>query len=304
MKKILTFIALLGMATAYGQSKTDIGKIMLSVVVPSSMEGLTNAQLTNLELKCAHIATGNGLAAAGYGDFILTPKLTINETNVADGGMKQITVVNAELALFVMQAGSKVIFSSVTKNIRGSGSSKEAAISNAIAGIKAGDAIYKDFIQSSKEKITVYYGQHCDDIMSKAEALVKRKEYEEAIGMLLSIPDAVKPCYDKAQQQATKVFTAYENQVCSRQIQDARTQIAAGDYAAGLEHLRMVDPACKCSREANELIKATAAKVSAEEKRAWDAVLKIYSDAVALEHHRMNAITEIAVSSYKGKRRR
>jgi hypothetical protein len=103
---------------------------------------------------------------------------------------------------------------------------------------------------------------------------------------------------------AATTYTAYENQLCARQIQEARTLIAGRHFDSGLAVLSLIDPACKCGKEAGELISNTAAKVNAEQQRAWNALLKIYSDEVALEHHRLDAISSIALSAYKSKRKR
>ncbi len=303
MTRIIATLLLL-CTTALAQTREDIGKIMLSVTLPPTMEGLTEAQQNQLDIKCIQLATRNGMATAGSSSFLLIPTVTILETNVADGGMKQITVVNAELNLTVAQTGTKTVFASATKKIRGSGATQEAAITNALSTISSSDATLTTFINTTKEKITDYYAQHCTDITHEADALMKRKEYEGALVMLLSVPNAATTCYPQAQKMAVTAYTAYENQYCSRQIQEARTLIAGRHFDSGLAVLRMVDPGCKCSKDASELISTTAAKVNAENKRAWDALLKVYSDEVALEHHRLDAITSIALSAYKSKRKR
>ncbi len=304
MKNIFFLLVALGsFYTSSAQTIADVGKITLSIVAPEEMDGLTSNQVVNLYAKCVQIATSKHVGAVGYAtNFALSPKLTVNDTKVADGGMQSITIVSAELTLFVQQADTRMIFATLSKRVSGSGTNQAAAISNAIANISVNDPEFDQFIETAKGKIVSYYESKCDDIMKQAEAMVKKQDYQQAIGILMGIPEEVKGCYDNAQKKSLVIYKAYENKMCAQQLQDAKIQLAANNYEEALAVLKNVDPECKCSKEANMLIKETAAKVTAQQKKEWDTALRIYEDAITMEQHRVDAEKEIALAEYKHKK--
>lgn len=281
------------------QSSNEIGKISLSVVIPESIANLNDSHISKLDTKISQIVTLSGLSDSGYNNnFIIYPKFAINETNVVEGGMQNITVVNAELSLFVKQIDNNILFSTISKTIKGSGSSKELAITNAISKITTNDVDYKTFIEKSKTKIIQYYETKCSDIITKSDGFVKTQQFEEAIGLLMSVPDAAS-CYKQVQAKAIEAYKGFQKKNCSKQMQLARNTLATNDYVGTLNILSEIDPASPCFKESQTMAKSAETKVNAEEKKQWDFQMKQYDDTISLEKQRVNAIKDIAVSYYK-----
>jgi hypothetical protein len=300
MKKIYFItVVLLFSVVSKAQTSKDVGKISLSVVVPEYMEDLTESQLSKLDTKISQIVTASGLSDSGYNNnFVIYPKFAINETNVVEGGMQNITVVSIELSLFVKQVDSNILFSTISKAIKASGSSKELAITNAITKIATNDPGYKKFIEESKTKIFQYYETKCSDLIKKSDGFVKMHQYEQALGLLMSIPDAVS-CYSQVQVKAIEAYKGFQKNNCAKQLQLARNTIATNDYVEALNILSEIDPSSPCFKESQTVAKTAEAKVNAEQKKHWDFQMKQYSDEVSLEKQRVNAIKDIAVSYYK-----
>jgi hypothetical protein len=286
--------------TSFAQSTDDIGKIALSVIMPENVDGLNVSQLSKLETKIAQIITASGLAATGYNNnFVIYPKFAINESNIVEGGMQNITVVTADLSLFIKQVNNDMLFSSISKSLKGSGSSKELAITNAILQIQTKDPEFKTFIEAGKTKIIQYYEVNCTDIIKKSDSYVKMQQYEQAFGLLMTVPDEVTSCYSQIQSKAIEIYKAYQTQKCAEQIQKAKASIATTDYNTALNILEEVDPSASCFNESQTLEKSIETKIAAEEKKQWDFKMKQNNDAVSLEEQRIAAIKEIAVSYYK-----
>ena len=286
--------------TSFAQSTDDIGKIALSVIMPENVDGLNVSQLSKLETKIAQIITASGLAATGYNNnFVIYPKFAINESNIVEGGMQNITVVTADLSLFIKQVNNDMLFSSISKSLKGSGSSKELAITNAILQIQTKDPEFKTFIEAGKTKIIQYYEANCTDIIKKSDSYVKMQQYEQAFGLLMTVPDEVTSCYSQIQSKAIEIYKAYQMQKCAEQIQKAKASIATTDYNTALNILEEVDPSASCFNESQTLEKSIETKIAAEEKKQWDFKMKQNNDAVSLEEQRIVAIKEIAVSYYK-----
>jgi hypothetical protein len=281
------------------QSSDEIGKISLSVVIPEYIENLNDSQISKLDTKISQIVTASGLSDSGYSNnFIIYPKFAVNETNVVEGGMQNITIVNAELSLFIKQVDTNILFSTISKTIKGSGSSKELAIANAISKIVTNDTDYKIFIEKSKSKIIQYYETKCSDIIKTSDALVKKQQFEEALGLLMSVPDAVS-CHNQVQVKAIEAYKGFQKKNCTKQMQLARNTLATNDYSGTLNVLSEIDPASPCFKESQALAKSAETKVNAEEKKQWDFEMKQYNDTISLEKQRVNAIKDIAVSYYK-----
>ena len=283
------------------QSSNDIGKIALSVVIPENVEGLNASQLSKLETKIIQLVTNTGLAAFGFNNnFVIYPKFVISESNIVEGGMQNITVVTAEINLFIKQVDNNILFSTISKSLKGSGNSQELAITNAISKINANDSDYKVFIETGKSKIIKYYESKCQDIITKSESLVKMQDYEQALGVLMTVPEEVS-CYSKIQEKSIEVYKSYQIQKCKAQLQEARIQIASNNYSVALNILSQIDPSTPCFNESQALINTVTSKVNVEEKKQWDLKMKVYNNEVALEKERINAIKDIAVAYYKSK---
>jgi len=159
MKKIyFTLIVLVLTFSSFAQTTSVIGKIALSVVMPENVDGLNISQISKLQTKISQIVTISGLGASGYNsNFVIYPKFAIYESNIVEGGMQNINIVTAELSLFIKQVDNNLLFSTVSKPLKGSGRTKELAITNAISKIPTSDPEFKTFIATGKKRIIQYY---------------------------------------------------------------------------------------------------------------------------------------------------
>lgn len=125
------------------------------------------------------------------------------------------------------------------------------------------------------------------------------QQYEQALGLLMAVPEEVSSCYNQIQEKAIDSYKAYQTQKCAELIQKAKTSLATNDYVGALNILSEIDPSATCFNEAQTLAKTAETKVDAEDKKQWDLQMKQYNDAVILEKQRIEAIKEIVVSYYK-----
>jgi len=273
----------------YAQSIDDIGKIALSVIMPENVETLNASQISKLESKVTQICTKAGLSASGYDQtFVIYPKFDIYETNVVEGGMQNITVIKCELSLYIKQVSNNVLFSSVVRDLKGSGKTKELAITNAISQIPISDKGLLDFIAEGKNKIIGYYEANCNDIIKKAESYNQSKKYEDAIATILQIPEEITSCYDQVLDKVSKYYTDYQKQICSNLILASEAKLATKDYVGALDHLCDMDPKANCYSEAVKIIKRIENQIADAERRAWELRVQKYNDAKAREERNWN----------------
>lgn len=299
MKNNIIFFMLMCLHFGFAQSTSDIGKISLSVIFPDNVEELDASQLSKIETKVTNLVTSIGLASNGYdNNFVIYPKLSVNDSEKVEGGMQNIYVVSCELSLFIKQLSNNVIFSSISIPIKGYGKDKKNAISDAITKLSVSNKAAKEFIEIGKQKIIDYYNLKCQDIIEKSESLVKMQDYQGAIGLLMTVPEEV-ACYGQIQQKTIVAYKAYQNQKCITQLQEAKTTLAKNYYKEALDILSQIDPSTRCYKEVETLIKNAEDKVDAQARNEFAVKMKMYNDGISLEKQRIQAAKEIAVEYYR-----
>jgi hypothetical protein len=299
MKNYIITVMLLLINSAIAQSSSDVGKISISVVMPENVEGLDISQLSKMETKITQIVNSVGLAGNGNNNnFVIYPKFAIYESDMVEGGMQNINVVKCEWSLFIKQVDNNIIYASISIPLKGYGKEKGNAITDAISKINTNTKEFSSFIQTGKKKILDYYNLKCQDIITKSESLVKMQDYEQAIGLLMSVPEEVS-CYNKIQEKTIDAYKSYQNQKCITQLQEAKTTLAKNQYQEALDILSLIDPSTKCFTETQLLIKKAEVKVDAQAKTQFALRMKIYNDTIALEKQRIQAAKEMAIEYYR-----
>jgi hypothetical protein len=302
MKLILSsIVALLWLTTSVqAQTSGEVGKIALSVVMPENVDGLDASQLSKIDGKLKQMVTQYGLASMAYNEgFVVYPAVQVYDEGVVEGGMQNIHVVTTEITLFIKQVSTNKVFSSVSKKLKGSGKDKNAAILNGISRMGIQEPAFKQFLETGKNNIILYYKNYCNQILQQAETLAKKNDYEQSIALLLTIPAEVEECHNRAQEKSLSIYKAYRHQLCSKLLQQARVEQAANHYYASLETLLQVDPSSSCATEMQGLIKKAESNISAKEREQLAFMRKTYSDAVELRKMQINAVKEVAVAYYQ-----
>jgi hypothetical protein len=286
----------------WGQTSSKSESIALAIVVPYQTDYLDESQSVRLGKKITELVSKSGLSASiGGSNMVIYPVFSIENEELVEGGMQNITIIYADISLFIKQLDNNIIFASVSKQIKGSGSNRQKAISDIITKFSATESKLIKFVEEGKGKIIAYYETNCSNLLAKADACSKKKEYEEAIAILMSIPDVVS-CYPQALKKSEEVYIAYQNQRCNELLKQAETYYAEHAYMDALSVLSELEVFnTKCSQEAKTLTKNIEAKISAQEKKEWGFMVKQQNDEVALEKHRVNAIRDIAKSYYNQK---
>jgi hypothetical protein len=281
------------------QENTDFGKIALSVVLPDVLEDLNTSNVSRLNSKITQVVLSSGLAASGYNNnFVIYPIFHIIETSTIETGIDDIVIASCNLMLVIKQVDNNIIYSSMEKKYKGSGKTKDQAISNAISKINIDESESKNFIDLGKKRIYDYYIKKCPDILMQSETLIKMKEFDQAIGLLLSVPSEV-PCYNKVQGLAINAYKEYINQKCHQDLQKVKVFLAGKNYESALNSVGLIDPSTSCFKESQELINQVSSSFNDDQKRMLDIRMKIYNDQVALEKLRIKALKEIALSYYQ-----
>ncbi|RZM12075.1 MAG: hypothetical protein EOO88_46080, partial [Pedobacter sp.] len=222
MKKLLFIACLTIMVIAsYAQKQTALGSFNISVVMPEASDELDASHLAKLETKIIRIVEASGVAASGeYSSFVIYPKFDVYQTDLVEGGLQNITVTRCHLSLFIKQVENNLVFSSITKNLNGSGNNKFNALNNAISTLEVNDPSLQKFVETAKSKIIAYYNAHCTSIFASAENMAKKKNFERALILTSIIPEGTS-CYNTAQIKTIAYYRSYQKVKCLEEIKAA-----------------------------------------------------------------------------------
>ena len=274
--------------------------ISISVIVPENSEYLNVSQLNRLRTKIEQIASANGVSALSNSNFVLYPVFEINESTLVEGGMRNMTMIDASLTLFIRQLDTRMIVSSVSLDLEGTGYSKGDALINAMRKIKPYRQEFKDFIAEGKQRIESYYKSNFASIRAKAKTLAAQQQYEEALALLMSYPEEL-PGYQTMAQDASAVYVQYMDNYCGRLLAEAKSRFSLNDYEGTASLLAQIDPSCSCAKEASDVMASMQQEIDAHIAYERKMELYKYRTETDLKKQRINAITEIVKAYFSRK---
>lgn len=256
-KYIIMVIACLMASMTFAQDQTqtmdDAARIALSAYMDPSSSIPNNAKKT-LKDRMQKIITKNGMGSAKNTRFIMTAN--VRELNLEKSETAPVIYIyNLEVNFYIGDGIDGTLFSSCSLEVNAAGDSKEKAYMAALKKIKATDPQYQAFIDEGKKKIVDYYESKCDFIIKEAVTKADRKEFDEAIYQLLSVPSICKGCYDKVQEMSVQIYKRKIENDCQVNLSKAKTEIAGNNWDEALKYLSGYTPDMECYPEVATLMK-------------------------------------------------
>ncbi len=300
MKKILsisifTFLSIIG----YTQVQLDdFGRIILNSHISEKLE-LTSEVKNTLLTKLDQISSSNGMGGSQINHrFIITANVTIGTKDII-AGPPQMLAQNLELTLFIGDAITNTIFSTISMSLKGVGTNENKAYIDAFKNINPKNKEVVAFLEEGKTKIINYYSTNCDFILKDAQVLTKQEKYDEAIYKLSLVPDVCKECYFKCLDTLTAIYQKKIDADCKIKLNQAKSLWAAQQTPIGAEKagdiLSTINPMASCQGEIESFNKTIDTKLKADEKARWEFKMKQYKDSVELEKTKVNAYREVAI---------
>jgi hypothetical protein len=287
----------------FGQSVTDIGKISLTSYLPDNTKNLPINARELLLSKLNQITTQNGLGADGINKrFILTATINPITKDIISGPPQQVAQ-NIEITLLIGDAIEGKKFETLTFSLKGVGINEDKATIDAIAKIKSSAENIASFVSKGKQKMLDYYNSNCNSIKQQAEALASQKKYNEAIALLIDVPDVVGDCYSSCLKLATTIFNQQQEATCKQLLFEAQNLWAAQqDLTTAvniLTKLALVNQQAQCSKEVANFMETIKNKLLADEKAKLQQELKRYEDEKTYKQEELKAMKEIALEYLK-----
>ena len=305
MKKIVLSFLLVVIMSSFANAQlnsNDFGRVIINPYLPASLS-VDNEAKNLLETKLKEIVSTNGLGGSSIDHrFIITANVNVITKNIIPGAPAKVSQ-KINVTLFIGDAVSNTVFSSMTLNVIGVGNNENQSFIDAFNNINPGNKLIKEFLEKGNNKIISYYSTQCDFIIKDAETLAKRHQYDEAIYKLALVPQVCRDCYMISQKSIQKIYKQKIDYEGAASLAKAKTIWMTNPDMSGAEQVRAlidsIDPQASCYHEVAPLVKKIRAKILADEKRQWQFEMKQHDDRVELEKRRTDAWREIAVEFAK-----
>ena len=300
MKKSILFI-LTALVPLFSVSQSnlgktdDLGRIALAAIVPDAAGIPSNAK-NMLQNKLQQIAVQNGLGASeSQGRFAIVPVISVVSKEITPTA-PPMQALNLDISFYIVDAQSQSIFSQTTISVKGVGKTEDAAYTQGIKNINPKHGQFKGFVEKGKEKIVEYYNSQCDVFIKGSQALAGQKKYEEALFMLLSVPDVSRECFDKCMDISVDIYKQYGDQKCNEFLSAAKAAWAGKELNRVEENLGKITPDMACYPEAQQLVDQITKAVESEGASSWSFKMKVYDNTVEKEKMMIEAGKEVAMS--------
>lgn len=290
-------IACLMASMTYAQEEggmDDAARVEISAYMDNSSPIPANARKV-LKDKMQKIITKNGLGNISNGRFIMTA--SVRELNLEKSETAPVIYIyTLEVNLFIGDGIEGTLFSSCSSEVSGAGDTKEKAYMAALKKVN----VPKTFIEKGKEKIVDYYTAKCDFIISEAQTLAKKQNFDQALSNLMAVPSVCKDCYEKCMKVVEPIYKEKIEVEGAMMLAEAKALWSAGldmeaAQAAGFM-LAQINPASSSYPGAIKLTEEIDKRIREVDQREWDFHLKKEQDIVDLAHEAIKAGHSIRVN--------
>jgi hypothetical protein len=275
----------------------------LPLTIVPSQEGdvVPPAVTSRLNSKLQTLMTRVGVVGAENSQFFVTGRFDTGFSEQTSGPTPA-EYVHTTLTLFIGDAESQKMFSSLTLELKGVGSSVEQAYTKAINSINFNRNDFQNFIQQGKQKIISYYDANYSSILAQASSAANLRNYDEALYYVTQIPECCVG-YSEAQALMNKVYASQQNYDGQMLLSQAKAEWAADPTEEGarkaFSYINQIDPASSAYSDAQKL----GTQIQKTVKANWDFEnVQKYKDEVALRKQAINAATSLEKERIKAAR--
>lgn len=296
----LKLIAAVCIFIACGVAAAQDCSINLSVLPMPQSEKVPDNTTDNLLNRLQQLVTADGVTADPLqGQFFITGKFNHITEDVTPGPPMQ-NVLHTNLTLYIGDNASRTVYATTTLDLRGVGTSLQRAYINALQPVNARNDKIKSFLSKGKAKVIDYFNKNYPSIIEKARRAAARNDYEQAMWLLVSIPECCEG-YGEAYLLEKRYFQTYIDRIGTGLYNKALAAWSAGQDAAAageaFDYLVQIDPESAAYSQGLKLMAEIKASVKSD--RDFEMREK-YHDAVDLEKSRIDAIRQIGVAYGNG----
>ncbi len=264
MKKILFSLAFLSVAAGIRAQQLKSAQEMVAItpVVCDAVSLPADAKAA-LNMKMTQMVTQNGMGARS-GQFALTPNVVTLDKQATATAPAQY-VVEFEVSFYLLDTEEQIILDETSFVVKGVDRLEHKAAIQAIHSINPRSPEVRRFMNGCREKVIEYYDNRIPKLITKAQAMAERRDFESALWVLASIPDVVDQ-YAMVEDQMTDIYLRQLNYNAQLAIREAKAKMSSGNYDSALAYLCTVDPFTDHNEEAVALVRQLGEMAGEREK--------------------------------------
>jgi len=160
--------------------------------------------------KMRQICTKNGLSGDSENSlFFMDASVDVLSKEITPTA-PPMHALNLQINFYIKGADGNV-YSETSYSTKGVGKNETKAYLQGLKNINTSRGQFKAFVEKGKTKIIEYYNSQCDFVISKANALYKQGNVNDAVKLLMSVPPVCKECYDLSMELVSE-FKPQEEQ--------------------------------------------------------------------------------------------
>lgn len=303
MKKIAFVILALTLSVwAYAQnsgvSADDFGRIVLTSYIDGSKCRIPARTYNLFKNKMNQIVTQNGIGGSYMQRFIITANVDVLTKDIT-ATAPPMHAYTLAVTFYIGDGIDGTLFSTSTLTTTGVGETDEKAYISALKNIRTSTPEMKEMIEVGKNKIIEYFNANGDLLISKARAMASLDNFDQAIYLLMTIPDVCKDVYERALAEAGVIYRQKIDVEGAKKLAQAKAIWYSGlDYDAAVSASKLlasIHPDAACYSQAVSLSKEIAKRVKEIDSREWQYILNEQKNAHEESMAQIKAYKEIAV---------
>ncbi len=233
--------------------------------------------------------------------FFIAGRFSNSYMNLLPGPPQQ-TALHTTLTIYIGDLEAKKIFSSISIELRGVGTSPQRAYINALKPISTNNQKLESFMDEAHESIINYYDESFPSIKLQVRDAELHQDYQRALWLLSLVPSCSSK-YQESSELAIPLIKKHFDKQGESLLLAAKTSWASTPNRQGaeyaLEYIRQIDPSSKAFPAAQELIKEIKDKNIADLDFEYHYK---YETELALQNSALEVARSIGVAYGKGQK--
>lgn len=269
--------------------------VYISVAMPKD-DGLDDNTHSLLKDKLLNIVSLDGVASMECCAIALVPEVNVLNKELVEGGMRNITTMELSVTIQVRNVLNDAVFNTTSVSLRGEGFSETEAIRSAIRKIVPEE--YTGFVSETKRRIMLYYHNNTTSLITKANTLVNRRQYDEALAVLSSYPESL-PGYTQVSDAINSILRKAQTEYCSEILQAAKAAYATRNFEEAANIASVIDITGSCGPEAEALLDSIRQQVELQHTNNMKTEQQRAKSEERITMATIHAARDIAVAYYK-----
>jgi len=273
----------------YSQNKveSEFNKLYFCSYLPGDIQ-IPRESSEILISKMEQLVSNNGLGGSNdcNSRFYITCQVSLNSKEVTSTSPSSI-IIKSTLTFSIRDYFDKVTYATYSKDITAVGVSEIKVFNNLFSKILVSESGYENFITKAKENIKKYYDSNCESVIRLAKSLRVQGKYDEAIYELSQVPDISKTCHENALSEIENIYQEKIDKECLVALRNAKSIWSSSPNAEGArlvsEIVNQISPFSSCDPDLSILLSDIKAKLTQDQKDAFELKIKKYNDAIELK---------------------